>query len=56
MEAKQKDMTMLRAMININNRVNIAPSQNNSKINITPILVNKPKNENIYASNMWLFK
>ena len=56
MEAKQKDMTMLRAMINVNNRINIAPSQNNSKINITPILVNKPKNENIYASNMWLFK
>lgn len=56
MEAKQKDMTMLRAMINVNNRINIAPSQNNSKVNITPILVNKPKNENIYASNMWLFK
>mgnify|MGYP003315116041 CR=1 FL=1 len=56
-EAKQKDMTMLRAMINVNNRVDFTAKNNiNNKPNITPIYVNKPKNENIYASNMWLFK
>ena len=56
-EAKQKDLAMLKAMININNRVNIVSNQTNSnKINTSPILVNKPKNNNTYASNMWLFK
>ncbi len=56
-EAKQKDLAMLKAMININNRVNIVSNQTNTnKINTSPILVNKPKNNNTYASNMWLFK
>lgn len=56
-EAKQKDLAMLKAMINVNNRVNIVSNQTNTnKINTSPILVNKPKNNNTYASNMWLFK
>ena len=57
LEAKQKDMTMLRAMININNRVVFSPNKKSDKKIPPPIIVSDNiKNNTTYASNMWLFK
>jgi hypothetical protein len=57
-EAKQKDMTMLRAMININNRVTFTQNNNTNGTKIPPpIVVNDTrKNNTVYGSCMWLFK
>ena len=59
-EAKQRDMTMLRAMININNRILTNPNTSTLKDKkIPPQIVvsnNNRVNDTTYASNMWLFK
>lgn len=56
-EAKQKDMAMLRAMVNVNSRLSFTSAKDGIKSNIVPpIFVANKKNETIYQSNMWLFK
>ena len=56
-EAKQKDMAMLRAMVNVNSRLSFTSAKDSIKSNIVPpIFVANKKNETIYQSNMWLFK
>ena len=57
-EAKNKDKTMLQAMINLNKINNSYRLSNRSTtINVPQIIVNdKHKNNTTYASHMWLFK
>lgn len=54
-EAKQKDMAMLRAMVNINGGRIVA---NNKKQTLNPLapVASTPKNNTTFASHMWVFK
>ena len=61
LEAKSKDMAMLRAMININGRMTYNPTtktMGNVSVKSMPGIVvsNNHKNNTTYASNMWLLK
>lgn len=60
-EAKNKDIAMLRAMININGRMTYNPTaktMGNVSVKSMPGIVvsNNHKNNTTYASNMWLLK
>ena len=53
-EMKVKDMTMLKAIIQTNNRIVTSKNTNNTKKYNIPIITNK--NNNKYSSYMWLLK
>lgn len=57
-EAKNKDATILRSMITLNNNIIKNNSNNIKKSNIVqPIYTsNNRKNDTTYSANMWLFK
>lgn len=57
-EAKNKDATILRSMITLNNNIIKNNSNNSKKSNIVqPIYTsNNRKNDTTYSANMWLFK